>query len=576
MHNTPEHHLPNRFSGSRHRRTPASARMRDLVRGLLAPVGLLWIATLSAGCNQIFGITETTLAPRDSYTCGCTCTGGGQSFSINSNVCLPEALNPALNPNLPPDFVPPATAVQDDCHVRVERNLEQMARQCFSNRIRCSCEATADLNFSVGACFTNCFGEDLAADCSNFDPQTGDVTATNVPGQEPVCVDGKSTSTTPAALASAIFGRSSECQVDGGVTLTRDGDTQTRQTSGVTEFRGDPCPGGQCAVGVSYLLDHVDNFSFSDFGGFASVEIKNIAASGASDTGAALVDATGVGALPPASIRNTGSGKRSNQVLGGEVSSDSATFTGTNSVPLDVLVDWTNHACALSGSVLGSLEDADTAVDVNLAGTIVNEPPTASAAATARTVECTSPDATDVTLDGSASSDPENNIALFAWRRDSRTGADIGGDAVVHVTQPLGVTQPYVVAVVDTAGQASADTTAVTVLDSTAPTITSVSASPATLWPPNHKMVPVTVTASATDTCGAATCTIASITSNESVNGHGDGNTSVDWQITGPNTADVRAERSGGGSGRVYTLTVRCTDPSGNASTGTATVAVTH
>ena len=241
-----------------------------------------------------------------------------------------------------------------------------------------------------------------------------------------------------------------------------------------------------------------------------------------------------------------------------------------------MLVDWTNHACALNGSVLGSLEDADTAVDVSLAGTIVNEPPTASAAATARTVECTSPDATDVTLDGSASSDPENNIALFAWRRDSRTGADIGGDPVVHVTQPLGVTQPYVLAVVDTAGQASADTTAVTVLDSTAPTITSVSASPATIWPPNHKMVPVTVTASATDTCGAATCTIASITSNESVNGDGDGNTSVDWQITGPNTANVRAERSGGGSGRVYTLTVRCTDPSGNASTGTTTVAVAH
>jgi hypothetical protein len=566
MHHTPEHDLPNRFSRS---------RRRGVARDILIPVGLLWIATLSAGCNQIFGITETTLAPRDSYTCECACNGGGQSFSISSDVCLPEDLNPALNPSLPPDFVPSAAAVQDDCHVRVERNLEQMARQCFADRIRCSCQATADLNFSVGACFTHCFGEDLAADCSNFDPQTGNVTATNVPGQEPVCVDGKSTSTTPAALASAIFGRSTRCQVDGGVTLTRDGDSQTRPSSGVTEFTGDPCPGGQCAVGVSYLLDHVDDFSFSDFGGFASVEIKNIAASGASDPGAALVDATGVGVLPPSSTRNLGSGKRSNQVLGGEVSSDSAAFTGTNGVPVGVLVDWTNHACALSGSVLGSLEDADAAVDVNLTGTIVNEPPTASTAATPRTVECTSADATDVTLDGSASTDPENNIALFAWRRDSRTGADVGGDPVVHVTQPLGVTQRYVLSVVDTQGQASADTTEVTVLDSTAPTITEVSASPAILSPPNHKMVPVTVTATATDTCGAAACTIASITSNESVNGTGDGNTAVDWQITGPNTAKIRAERSGGDSGRVYTLTVRCSDPSGNASTGTTTVAVT-
>jgi hypothetical protein len=89
-------------------------------------------------------------------------------------------------------------------------------------------------------------------------------------------------------------------------------------------------------------------------------------------------------------------------------------------------------------------------------------------------------------------------------------------------------------------------------------------------------MVPVTVTTAAADGCGAATCMIASVTSNEPVNGGGDGDTGTDWQITGPNTVALRAERSGNGSGRVYTLTVRCTDPAGNASTGTTTVAVAH
>ena len=88
--------------------------------------------------------------------------------------------------------------------------------------------------------------------------------------------------------------------------------------------------------------------------------------------------------------------------------------------------------------------------------------------------------------------------------------------------------------------------------------------------------LPITVTTTAADGCGATTCAIASVTSNEPVNGSGDGNTGTDWQITGSNTADVRAERSGGGSGRVYTLTVRCTDPAGNASTGTTTVSVAH
>jgi hypothetical protein len=36
----------------------------------------------------------------------------------------------------------------------------------------------------------------------------------------------------------------------------------------------------------------------------------------------------------------------------------------------------------------------------------------------------------------------------------------------------------------------------------------------------------------------------------------------------------LRAERSGLGSGRLYTLTVRCTDASGNASTAIGTVTV--
>ena len=149
MHNPLERHLLNRFSDNQHGRSRAGARMRDLARSLLVPVGLLWIAVLNAGCNQIFGITPTTLAPPDAYTCGCTCNGGGRSFNLSTNVCLPEDLNAAINPSLPPDFVPTAADVQADCHTRVEQNLEQMARQCFADRIRCTCQAKADLIRSV-------------------------------------------------------------------------------------------------------------------------------------------------------------------------------------------------------------------------------------------------------------------------------------------------------------------------------------------------------------------------------------------------------------------------------------------
>jgi hypothetical protein len=548
--------------------------MSDTTRRICALAAFLCMAAAGAGCNQVFGLNETELSPRRAYSCECSCNGGGQTFDVNSNVCLPPELNPALNPDLPDDFQAPAADLQADCHIRVERNLERMAHQCVSNRVQCTCDAIADLDFSFGDCDAPCTGENLAADCSNFNPQAGNVTATNVAGEKPVCV-ANGGGDRPAAFASAIFGRTSECEVSGEVTVTRDDDSQTKQTTGVTSFTGAPCPGGQCAVGVSYLLDHVDSFSFSGFGGFASVEFKDIAASGASGAAAATIDQDGVGELPPTRIRNTGKGKRSNQVLGGETSSSTAAYTGSNGAPLGVVVDWTDHACALGGAVLGSVEDSDTAVEVDLAGTIVNEPPAASAAATPRTVECTSPAGATVTLDGSATSDPENNLALFTWRRGSRAGTEVGGASVVQVPQPLGTTSPYFLQVVDTRAQASEDHTSVSVVDSTPPRITQLTATPATIWPPNHKMVPISLTATSSDVCGAAACRIVSVASNEPVNGHGDGNTGPDWQITGPSTVDLRAERAGGGS-RIYTLTVRCSDPSGNAATDTVNVAVAH
>jgi hypothetical protein len=112
--------------------------------------------------------------------------------------------------------------------------------------------------------------------------------------------------------------------------------------------------------------------------------------------------------------------------------------------------------------------------------------------------------------------------------------------------------------------------------DVTKPVISSVTSSPNTLWPPNHKYVPVTVTTVATDECGTPTCAISSATSNEPDNGLGDGDTENDIVKTGAGTLLVRAERSGLGSGRVYTIGVTCTDAAGNASTSFTTVTVPH
>ena len=106
------------------------------------------------------------------------------------------------------------------------------------------------------------------------------------------------------------------------------------------------------------------------------------------------------------------------------------------------------------------------------------------------------------------------------------------------------------------------------------PTISSVAASPSVLWPANHKMVPVTITVVASDNTGVTSCQITSVTSSEPDNGLGDGDTAGDIQITGDLTVSLRAERSGKGNGRTYTITVECKDAAGNASTSTTTVTV--
>jgi hypothetical protein len=141
---------------------------------------------------------------------------------------------------------------------------------------------------------------------------------------------------------------------------------------------------------------------------------------------------------------------------------------------------------------------------------------------------------------------------------------------------PFGTTPLQCVAT-DSSGNTNSCNSVVKVVDTTAPVISSLSASPNVLWPPNHKMTPVTVAVSASDVCSPpVTCKITSVTSNEPVNAPGSGSTAPDWQITGDRSVNLRAERSGRGNGRIYTLTVQCTDASGNGATKTVTVNVSH
>jgi len=124
----------------------------------------------------------------------------------------------------------------------------------------------------------------------------------------------------------------------------------------------------------------------------------------------------------------------------------------------------------------------------------------------------------------------------------------------------------------DDSGNFASDTQNVTVQDTTAPEIT-VEVSPDELWVPNHKMVTVTATVEATDICDPnPTVSLLSVTSSEDDDGIGDGSTADDIEIIDDFTVNLRAERSGTGTGRVYTLTYQAEDASGNKQTAEATV----
>jgi hypothetical protein len=102
------------------------------------------------------------------------------------------------------------------------------------------------------------------------------------------------------------------------------------------------------------------------------------------------------------------------------------------------------------------------------------------------------------------------------------------------------------------------------------PTIVSLTPSETSLWPVNKKYHAISIAAVATDASGndiSGQCTIVSATSNEP-------NVDNDFVITGPLTIDLRAARLGPGDGRIYTITVGCTDGDGLSATGTAIVSV--
>lgn len=121
--------------------------------------------------------------------------------------------------------------------------------------------------------------------------------------------------------------------------------------------------------------------------------------------------------------------------------------------------------------------------------------------------------------------------------------------------------------VADHAGNTSTYSYTVVVNDTESPLITNISTTPTQLWPPNHKLVDVTINYNLTDNCGAVTSSLA-VTSNEPVGNE------PDWAIVDAHHIKLRAERSNLTKDRVYTIAITATDSAGNTNTASTQVSV--
>ena len=213
-------------------------------------------------------------------------------------------------------------------------------------------------------------------------------------------------------------------------------------------------------------------------------------------------------------------------------------------------------------------------------GPYPDAPPVAEAQSISE-IECTSPAGAIVTLDGTASSDPDSDpgtssdVASYDWFENFGSPASIflGSGSKLQTQLPLGV-HVITLRVKDRRGVPATAQTVVTVADTARPTL-ALSAQPSVLWPPNNKLVPVHIAWQAADVCDPSPkVTLQSISYLGSDRG-----VAGDIQAQ-PGTAGedvlLRASRSNSGSDRTYLLTYLASDGSGNTSTASVSVVVPH
>lgn len=227
--------------------------------------------------------------------------------------------------------------------------------------------------------------------------------------------------------------------------------------------------------------------------------------------------------------------------------------------------------------------DGDVILNAAVTVTWLNQAPVCAAEGPyAATVEG---DTVRVVLDASASSDPENDPLSFLWSVMGEGLALVDADRAVAeliVTGAATCADTIAVALAISDGFDTTECVVRVVLeDGRAPVIVAKSEI-LELWSPNHKMITVTpdmVLEGVEDACGdlgLEDVVVLTVTSDEAFDARGSGRTSPDVVIGCDGSVQLRAERAGGGDGRVYTIEYAVTDADGHRATLLVPVHVPH
>jgi cysteine-rich repeat protein len=248
----------------------------------------------------------------------------------------------------------------------------------------------------------------------------------------------------------------------------------------------------------------------------------------------------------------------------------------------DQLVDNADPDCQVCGD--GDLDPGETCDDHNLidgdgcSSTCSIEPPTTTSTST------TSSSSTETTTSSTSTSTTgplETSTTTTVLPATSSSTSTLVTSTTVTTTTTTS-TSTTTTTTSTTASSSSSTTTPTTSTTSTtaptnhAPDCSGAKAALLSVGPPNHRMVDVPITGVVDPDHDPVSITVTGITQDEPVDGQGDGSTCPDAAGVGTDTASIRAERAGGGDGRVYHLAFRASDGRGGTCTGTVTVCVPH